>query len=237
MAINYALTIPRSDGGGMHQLTAQIVQHLNARRLILRVRDPQKIRITVPSGTPAAEALAFARLQQDWIAKQIARRQQTVSPPWQIGTEILFRGQHWPLASRLNGAHSYICFADQHLPIERLPDDLRSDVEQHLRQLAATELPQLTRQLAQAHGIAIGRVTVRNQRSRWGSCSSKRDISLNWRLIQIPPFVRDYVILHELTHCLELSHSPRFWAILHKLYPQTEPALAWLRKNPALQSL
>jgi predicted metal-dependent hydrolase len=77
-------------------------------------------------------------------------------------------------------------------------------------------------------------VLVRNQRTRWGSCSARRTISLNWRLIQTPPFVRDYIIVHELMHLREMNHSQRFWHQVARAYPRWREAEAWLKQHRRL---
>jgi predicted metal-dependent hydrolase len=104
-------------------------------------------------------------------------------------------------------------------------------VERQLRGLAAEELPPRLFELARRHGLCVQRVTVRNQRSRWGSCSRRGTISLNWRLIQTPPFVRDYILLHELAHFIEMNHSRRFWAEVARLCPEFAQAERWLKNN------
>ena len=79
------------------------------------------------------------------------------------------------------------------------------------------------------HGIEVHRISIRNQRSRWGSCSRRGSISLNWRLVLVPDFVREYVMLHELMHRRELNHSPRFWGLVAALCPRLVEARHWLR--------
>jgi predicted metal-dependent hydrolase len=79
-------------------------------------------------------------------------------------------------------------------------------------------------------GVVRG-VTVRSQRTRWGSCSPSGRISLNWRLVQMPESVRDYVLLHELTHLLHLNHSKRFWRELERVCPWHRDARGWLKAN------
>ena len=101
-----------------------------------------------------------------------------------------------------------------------------------LRALAARELPARLLELAAQHGHTVAGVTIRNQRSRWGSCSPKGRISLNWRLVQAPPSVRDYVLLHELTHLSEANHSRKFWKKLEAICPWHREARAWLRACP-----
>lgn len=103
-----------------------------------------------------------------------------------------------------------------------------------LRREAERLLVSRTRELAARHGLAPARIHVRRQRSRWGSCSRRGTISLNWRLLHTPDFARDYVILHELMHLRELNHSPRFWALVEGVCPRRREAEAWLRRHAAL---
>ncbi len=101
--------------------------------------------------------------------------------------------------------------------------------EPALRRRATAELPRQLLDLAAVHGIGVHRVSVRNQRSRWGSCSRRGSITLNWRLVLVPDFVREYVMLHELMHRRELNHSPRFWRLVASICPRLVEARRWLR--------
>jgi predicted metal-dependent hydrolase len=114
--------------------------------------------------------------------------------------------------------------------------DYRDAIQAHLRRLAERDLPPRTRELAQLHGIAISRVTVRAQKTRWGSCSARGTISLNWRLIHAPPFVQDYLIIHELMHRRQMNHSARYWKLVAEAFPRWREAEAWLKKT-RLESL
>jgi hypothetical protein len=109
--------------------------------------------------------------------------------------------------------------------------DLRPAIEKHLQQRAAAELPPRVRQFAALHGLVVQRVTIRNQKSRWGSCSRRGTISLNWRLIQTPASVRDYIILHELAHLRHMNHSNRFWLEVEKLCPDYRDSERWLKTH------
>ena len=95
-------------------------------------------------------------------------------------------------------------------------------------------MPPRVLELAALHQLRVQRVTVRNQRSRWGSCSRRGTISLNWRLVQAPEFVRDYIVLHELAHLREMNHSSRFWSEVARLCPNFEEAEKWLKENAGL---
>ena len=94
---------------------------------------------------------------------------------------------------------------------------------------ARRELVPRLRELAAAHGLSVARVSIRNQRWRWGSCSSRGHICLNWRLMRMPAWVRDYVIVHELMHLKKLDHSPAFWTLVADACPRYREAEAWLR--------
>jgi predicted metal-dependent hydrolase len=107
-----------------------------------------------------------------------------------------------------------------------LVDDER---ERLLRARARRELPAQLLTLAKAHGVAVRRVSIRNQRSRWGACSPAGTITLNWRLILTPDQVREYVMLHELMHRREMNHSKWFWRLVAACCPRHGEARRWLR--------
>ena len=103
-----------------------------------------------------------------------------------------------------------------------------------LRQQAARELPPRLHHLAEQHGLVVARVSIRNQRSRWGSCSPSGHICLNWRLVLMPDAVRDYVLIHELMHLRRLDHSRHFWRLVAHACPDYQAARLWLRGNRQL---
>jgi predicted metal-dependent hydrolase len=105
-----------------------------------------------------------------------------------------------------------------------------------LRQQARRELPARLLELAARHGLAVTRVSVRNQRSRWGSCGRDGHICLNWRLVVMPPSVRDYVLVHELMHLRRMDHSPAYWRLVADACPDYCTARDWLRRHgPSLR--
>ncbi|HXD16808.1 MAG TPA: M48 family metallopeptidase [Vicinamibacterales bacterium] len=101
------------------------------------------------------------------------------------------------------------------------------------RERARRELPARLRELAVQHGLAVSRVSIRNQRARWGSCGRDGHICLNWRLVLVPSRVRDYVLLHELMHLRRMDHSPAFWRLVAAACPDYLAARAWLRRHGA----
>jgi predicted metal-dependent hydrolase len=107
--------------------------------------------------------------------------------------------------------------------------DIPADVVRELRERATRELPARLLELAAVHGLTVARVSIRNQKWRWGSCSRSGRICLNWRLAEMPDWVRDYVMIHELMHLKRMDHSKRFWRLVAAACPAFREARAWLR--------
>jgi predicted metal-dependent hydrolase len=107
------------------------------------------------------------------------------------------------------------------------------EIEKEQRARAGRELPARLLELAREHGLAVSRISVRNQRWRWGSCSRRGHICLNWRLAQMPGWVCDYVMIHELMHLKRMDHSPKFWKLVANACPAYESARRWLRSYRA----
>jgi predicted metal-dependent hydrolase len=116
----------------------------------------------------------------------------------------------------------------------KMAPELSPDEERSLRRRAARELPDRLLTLASDHRLRVSRISIRNQRWRWGSCSRDGHICLNWRLVAMPEWVRDYVMLHELMHLKRMDHSPRFWKLVAVVCPAFREARTWLREHQTL---
>jgi predicted metal-dependent hydrolase len=103
--------------------------------------------------------------------------------------------------------------------------------QREIRARAKRELPPRLLELAAELGLAVSKVSVRNQRWRWGSCSPSGHVCLNWRLVSMPTWVRDYVMIHELMHIRRMDHSKKFWKLVAEACPDYEAARRWLREN------
>lgn len=219
---------------GGREVPVVFVRHPRARRYILRLTTGGVARVTVPRGGTFAGAREFVREHAGWLERQLQQAARTVGHgPWRPGHRIFFRGQEHALelVPASDGQPALVRFADQTAEAGRWLDDLRVPVQARLWTLAAWELPTLTREFAKREGLVVRRVTVRNQRTRWGSCSAGGSISLNWRLVMMPEFCRDYVIWHELTHLRHPNHSARFWRAVAAVCPECEAARAWIRRH------
>jgi len=211
-------------GGRVYQVN--IARHRRARRYLLRVSPDGSLRLTVPRGAAIADGLQFAASQSDWIERERIRQRRCMAP-WRAGSPVWFRGRE----VRLEVGYGVVTCGDETIRLKRADGDLRTTVEGHLMAIASRELPARLLELAATHGLKVARATVRNQKSRWGSCSPRGVITLNWRLIQMPPPVAEYVLLHELMHLRQPNHSRRFWREVERVCPTWREHERWLRKH------
>jgi predicted metal-dependent hydrolase len=229
-----------SDGGHLvlsdRQVPLLLVRNPRARRYSLRVNPDASVRLVIPRGGSEQEARGFADRHRTWVEGALRRIASRPAPvrDWRLGAEILLRGAAFPLQRDEADAMGIVRLGDERIRVADTAADLRPAVERHLWRLAARELPVRVLELAALHGITVVRVTVRNQRSRWGSCSRRGTISLNWRILQAPSSVQDYLILHELMHRRQMNHSPRFWAEVEGVCPDYRTGERWLSAHASL---
>ena len=219
-----------------HGLTIHLVHRPRARRYLLGLRPDGAARLVIPRRGNEEEGLRFLERSEAWLLKRLAqwRSRAPVHAVWGNGAQFLYRGEETVLhvqTEQTENESVRLTFADQTLTVPHALADYRKLLLAHLRRLAERELPVRTRELALQHGIAISRVTIRSQKTRWGSCSARGTISLNWRLIQTPPFVVDYLIVHELMHRREMNHSARYWKLVASAFPDYRRAEQWLKKG------
>jgi len=213
-----------------------------ARHYRLTLRRDGTALVTIPAHGSQRAAEKFAAQHAEWLtrARERQARRPQVPGVWPLGTMVLWRGELCAIcaanANELGSARwrVQVSLGGELFRVAKLEGDLRPTLEAHFARIARAELPQRTAELAVSVGLVVKRVTVRDQRSRWGSCSSGGTISLNWRLVQTPNFVRDYIIYHELMHLKEMNHSARFWARVEEVCPGWGEAEAWLKQNASL---
>ena len=217
-----------ADGNHAHEAIA-FVRVPRARRYILRVQPDGTLRVTVPRGGSRREAEEFVARQRRWIERERKRVKAHHGPrEWRDGSELLLRGAPVRITTRVVPGGTLVTYGDRRLVV-RNSGDLRPAIEADLRALAREELPTRLSELAATHGLAHGPISIRNQRSRWGSCARTGNIALNYRLVQMPPDIRDYVLVHELMHLRQQNHSRRFWKLVATACPQYRDAERWLR--------
>lgn len=207
----------------------EFIRTRRARRYILRVRPDGTIRVTIPRSGSRAEAISFMQRHLAWIAKERARVRRDQAPVrWTDGSTILLDGEAVTISVRGTGESITAAYGTR---VARVKDvsDVRPCIERDLRDLAGERLVPRLRALAAELDLAVTKVTIRNQRSRWGSCSRTGAIALNFRLVQMPPPVCEYVLIHELMHLKQQNHGPRFWTLVEHACPSFRESERWLR--------
>ena len=222
------LTLSLADGS---KVAVSVRRSNRARRILLHVGAYDgKVEIVLPPGCPQHEGIGFARLQSGWISRQLA----------QIGDSVPFAdGAGFPLLGRpvtirrVASGSALPRLEDAVLIVGGRDDTVASRVQRWLRARAHAEI----KPRAAAMGAAIGRVpakiSIRDTRSRWGSCSRAGNLNFSWRLILAPEPILDYVVAHEVAHLRELNHSDRFWAVVSDLCPDHKRARRWLKSRGA----
>jgi predicted metal-dependent hydrolase len=212
------------------------VRSARARSYRLTLRRDGVAAVTIPLRGSEREARAFAAEHQDWLARARARQARRPKPAvqWTVGTSVLWRGELTEIRAATTGERAQVCLAADVFAVPSFEGDLRRPLEAHFLRRARIELPARTWELAAETGSDAKQVSVRNQRSRWGSCSAGGVISLNWRLVQAPESVRDYIIYHELAHLREMNHSDRFWRRVAEMCAWWQDAERWLKQNGSL---
>lgn len=215
------------------------VRSVRARNYRLTLRRDGVAVATVPARGSEREARLFVEQQRDWLERARARhaRRPRAAEVWTVGTTVLWRGELLGLRRASAGPRPTVCLAADVFRVTSYEGDLRPALEKQFLRRAKIELPARTWELAAETGANLKHVTVRNQRSRWGSCSAGGTVSLNWRLVQAPDSVRDYIIYHELTHLREMNHSDRFWARVEEVCPGWRDAEQWLKRHGSLVGL
>jgi hypothetical protein len=210
-------------------------RHGQARRYTLRIHSvTREVVLTMPPRGSVRQASAFAQKHGAWIAARLERLPDAA--PFSDGTVLPLRGVEHRIARRpgargtvwleTNGEERLLCVAgaEPHVP-RRVRDFLKRE--------AKSDLEKASRQAAAALGVTIKRVSVRDQSSRWGSCSTTGALSYSWRLILAPSFVLDYLAAHEVAHLVEMNHSAAFWRLVERICPHMARAKAWLDAHGA----
>lgn len=211
----------------------RIRRNQRARRLILRA-DPATggAVVTCPPWVSEAEARAFAARQAGWVRARLAEAPRPL--PFADGVEIPLLGQGHRIRHRpdarggvwVEDGEIHVSGGGEHLP-RRLTDWLKREARRHI-------IPNV-QDSARALGVKPGRITVRDTKSRWGSCAANGNLSFSWRLVLAPAEIIEYVAAHEVAHLIEHNHGPRFWALVDRLVDDVEAHRDWLRREgPAL---
>ncbi|HNX05632.1 MAG TPA: SprT family zinc-dependent metalloprotease [Opitutales bacterium] len=199
------------------------------RYLRVSVRDTGEVILSVPASVSDAGALDFMRSQAEWLVRTLGRL-----PPRRRDIEEHLRAEPW---LSLDGSRAHVMLDQSRLRTHWVADPKREEaiircvkdaqnsddeLAKALLEMARQFVPTRARQLAERHGLSIGSVRIRNQRTLWGSCTGDGNLSINWRIILLPPELHDHILLHELAHLTHMNHSRAFYAVLRRYDPDAD---------------
>lgn len=215
---------------GSQIFAIRLRRHRRARRYTLRIHPSEREAIlTMPPRGTLADAKDFAQRHGGWIAARLGRLPQAA--PFVHGTIVPLRGTPHKIVHRAgrgtvwteirDSGEKIICVAGDAAHIDRRVHDF-------LKREARADLQTASERYAAQLNVKVTRLSIRDQSSRWGSCTSAGSLSFSWRLILAPPYVLDYLAAHEVAHLVEMNHSAKFWKVVAKVCPATERAKTWL---------
>jgi predicted metal-dependent hydrolase len=203
-----------------------------ARRITLRVKNATgQVVLTLPKRVPLRQGRTFALRQVDWLADRLETVPEAV--PFARGKVIPLRGVPHRLVWRgvrgVTRVEPAIPGQVRVIGVCGSEDHFARRVSDFLKREARKDIEPAVKRYSRKLRVPVGRISVKDTISRWGSCSAKGDLAFSWRLILAPSFVLDYLAAHEVAHRREMNHGERFWRIVHRLFPDTDEAEDWLK--------
>ncbi|MDZ4094467.1 MAG: SprT family zinc-dependent metalloprotease [Paracoccaceae bacterium] len=196
-----------------------------ARRFSLRVsRLDGRVTLSVPLRARETEAMAFARDQEGWIRRVLAGMPRLVGV--EFGTCLPYEGR---MRLLVPGVGRAVRLENDSLLVPGDPAQVAARVAAFLKVRARDRLAAASDHYARLLGRPYHSLTLRDTRSRWGSCTADGGLMYSWRLVMAPPEVLDYVVAHEVAHLEQMNHSPAFWAVVARLCPGHHAPRLWLR--------
>ena len=227
-----------TDGG--RTLTYTLIRSGRA-DVLLKALPGGEVRVYAPQIARLKQIDAIVREKMDELlemqsALENRLRENRLAHPVAPGSRICIEGRVCTLELRAGSRVALNLRGDVCTLTLPSPDDdgiVRASLKQALSHLALQRIRERLDYFAPRLGVTFGRVTIRDQKSRWGSCSSKNNLNFNWKLIMAPPEALDYVVIHELCHLIEFNHSPRFWRLVEAQMPDYEVWRKWLKCHGA----
>lgn len=222
---------------GQYTIPYRVVRSSRARRVRLRVGPRPVVEIIVPAGYRLGDVRALLEPHLRWILRQLERTSVADAGHHSLhsGASLPFEGADLRL-TLVPGRRQYAAIEkiEDRLVVTIHDDDVKrlpDAIEYWYREQARSRIVASAQRWAQTMEITYGRITIRDQRSRWGSCSSLGNLNFSWRLVMAPPPVLEYVVIHELMHRNEPNHGPAFWRGVERYCPRYRERIAWLREH------
>ena len=221
---------------GGRPITYTILRSTRARHSSIQIHPRRGLEVVLPQRAPITTAATLLRKEARWLAKHAdeLHRATHTPPPLQTGARLPLRGHWYTIALHPSPTPRAVRTGDTLLvftPHSHDPTAVRAQLERWYRNLARHYITDRVHTLRDTSGPPITRITIRDQQTRWASCSNNGSLSFNWRLVMAPPPVLDAVVAHELVHLTIPNHSRRFWSTLDQRFPQHRACRRWLHHN------
>jgi predicted metal-dependent hydrolase len=200
-----------------------------ARRLAVRIPGhDDSVELVLPTRAAEADGLAFLQSRAGWVIERLNRLPKPV--PFEDGATIPLGGEPHILR-HVGGRGTPVGVEGRDILVTGDPDHMARRVGDWLRGEARRRITPEAHRMAAGIGREVTRITIRDQKSRWGSCAPGGRLSFNWRLVLAPGWVLDYVVAHEVAHLAQPNHSAAFWAVVDRLNADAKAGRAWLRRQ------
>jgi predicted metal-dependent hydrolase len=214
---------------GIPPIAVVLKKSARARRFSLRISSVDGVvSLTMPLRAAKRDAFAFAQSQENWLRSHLDRQPKRV---------LLTFGAVVPVdgiaLTVVQGIGRKIIVTGTDIAVPGSQDQVASKVRGYLKALARDRMAVASARYAAMVGRSVSRITLRDTRSRWGSCTSDGNLMYSWRLVMAPRVVQDYVAAHEVCHLIEMNHSEAFWAQVRAIYPDFDTQRRWLRDHGA----
>jgi hypothetical protein len=221
-------------------ITYTVRRSFKARRVRLEVRQQTGLTVIVPRSYPISQLYGLLKSKERWISRNLQRFSNSHSlsarKELKYGDTVPYLGQDLELVKQENHHGESVVLDGNKLVLS--PDLFKNGLlelalEQWYRSKAAKLITEIADKLSSQMGINYKRILIRGQKTRWGSCSRKKNLSFNWKLMMAPEPVVEYVIIHELIHLKEMNHSKRFWELVAQYCPGWREHKKWLKQHEA----
>lgn len=200
-----------------------------ARRVAVRIPGhDDSVELVLPVRAAERDGIAFLHSRADWVIERLDRLPQRI--PFADGAALPLGGEPH-LLRHIGGRGVPVRIEDREILVTGDPGHMARRVGDWLRTEARRRVTPSAHDMAARIGREVTRITIRDQKSRWGSCARGGRLSFNWRLVMAPGWILDYVVAHEVAHLEQPNHSPAFWAVVARLNPHARDARVWLRRQ------
>lgn len=213
--------------------------HKRARNIKISIKNSKLVTVTSPPLTPKFVINRFVNQSQGWIESKLAQLESQKSPATITETAVMLFGKKYQVVNEYNDMQPIgVVIKGSEIIINQISkSSSKSQLSRFLKSTANHYILERTRKLAQKMNLKFNKVSLKQQSTRWGSCSSKKNLNFNWRLVHFEPKIVDYVIIHELAHLKHMNHSTKFWQLVEKYDSEYRKHRLFLKRQSGMEQL